>query len=795
MLSSPAPWAATGIVVVAAAWRYANGPTEAVAASLAAGILSAFVGTILLRITAFDAFRILGAACLVAGVGQAAAPLATLHGVVIPTGILWVGTQFLLAGALVLHLATPRHEWRIFAACVGASILLSGMWLLPGLGNVVAWVPAFPLCLLLFVLVRLVRQGTLWRTGPAGWLVLSACGGVVHGALRLVDGGLEVPTAASLSAMAMPLGILLSALDRAGVLFAEAEQEATSFRDANRALILSSDLARRLQRRTEALRDIRDAVHSMDAEDDLEAVLTAVRQALEQLRVPFNFCGLNLVEKTATGYRVRSHGLDATDRWQVTNTEGSNSVIHCWESKEVDYRRDLQQEDAHDEREFMEYLFGVSIRSVVDVPFSHGTLAVNSTAANAFDGETLSDLQGLTEVLAEGFRRLDEIRDRRRVEGRLNSFFTHSFDLLCVATFDGYLQRVNPAWTATLGYVEEELIARPLQDFIHADDLRGTLVKVARLRRGTPTVTFENRFVHKDGSLRWLSWTAARDPDGSVVYGTAQDVTQRVLTEQQLKLSKEAAESARLAQSQFLANMNHELRTPLNAIIGYSELLMEEAEEDAGADPGAVEDLERIRGAAHKLLGMIDELLELSRIEAGHVELRLEWLQPAALVEQLGNEVTAQMQARGNQLHVDVSAAPDAIHTDRLKARQIVLHLLSNAAKFTEGGDVHVIVRSASRLNSDGVEFVVEDTGPGIEADRLDQIFSAFQQVDGSARRSHGGTGLGLTLSRRFCELLGGTIGVRSTPGHGSEFTVWLPVDGESAIASAVAETRTGGAS
>jgi DNA-binding response OmpR family regulator len=231
------------------------------------------------------------------------------------------------------------------------------------------------------------------------------------------------------------------------------------------------------------------------------------------------------------------------------------------------------------------------------------------------------------------------------------------------------------------------------------------------------------------------------------------------------------AEEATRAKSLFLANMSHELRTPLNAILGYSEMLMEEAE-DLGQKT-FVPDLKKIHGAGRHLLSLIDDILDLSKIEAGKVELFYEPIAVIDLVEEVQHLVLPLVRQKGNQLAVDPGEGLGLMEADVTKLRQVLFNLLSNASKFTEAGTVTLAVR---QVDDSRIVFTVADTGIGMSAEQVGKLFQDFTQADASTTRKYGGTGLGLAISKRFCEMMGGDIEVTSTPGVGSTFTVRLPL-------------------
>ncbi|HMA19064.1 MAG TPA: ATP-binding protein, partial [Thermoanaerobaculia bacterium] len=234
--------------------------------------------------------------------------------------------------------------------------------------------------------------------------------------------------------------------------------------------------------------------------------------------------------------------------------------------------------------------------------------------------------------------------------------------------------------------------------------------------------------------------------------------------------AKTAAEEANQAKSAFLANMSHELRTPLNAIIGYSEMLEEDAE--AAGQKSFVSDLQKIRSSGRHLLGLINDVLDLSKVEAGKMKLFLETFDVANLIEEVVATAQPLVEKTSNRLEVRVAPDVGQIREDVTKVRQVLLNLLSNAAKFTEKGTITLEATREADVTGSWVVFRVRDTGIGMTPEQTAKLFQAFTQADGSTMRKYGGTGLGLALSRKFCVMMGGDINVESAPGKGSTFTV-----------------------
>ena len=263
------------------------------------------------------------------------------------------------------------------------------------------------------------------------------------------------------------------------------------------------------------------------------------------------------------------------------------------------------------------------------------------------------------------------------------------------------------------------------------------------------------------------------------LYG--RDVTERKEVEEIRSLNEELAEAldqaleANQAKSTFMANMSHELRTPLNAIIGYSEMLTEDAEDLSNED--FIPDLQRILAAGKHLLELINDTLDLSKIEAGQMDLHLETFSISDIVRDVVTTIQPLVAKNLNTLEVHVADDLGAMHADPTKVRQMLFNLLSNACKFTDQGTISLYVACETANGVDGIVFGVTDTGIGITPEQMKKLFQPFTQADSSTTRKYGGTGLGLTISRRFCQMMGGDITVSSELGVGSTFTARLPTE------------------
>jgi signal transduction histidine kinase len=234
--------------------------------------------------------------------------------------------------------------------------------------------------------------------------------------------------------------------------------------------------------------------------------------------------------------------------------------------------------------------------------------------------------------------------------------------------------------------------------------------------------------------------------------------------------SRQLAEASQ-HKSQFLANMSHELRTPLNAIIGVSEMLREDAE----ALKQDTEPLDRVLGAGRHLVALINDILDLSKIEAGRMELALSSFALAPLINDVVKTIEPLAAKNTNQVAISCDAATGTMHADQMRLRQALLNLLSNANKFTERGTITIDARPGQENGREWITLAVTDTGIGMTAEQIGKLFQEFSQASSNTASKYGGTGLGLAISRRFCQMMGGDIRVESEPGRGSTFTIRLP--------------------
>ncbi|HEV7802089.1 MAG TPA: response regulator [Burkholderiales bacterium] len=443
------------------------------------------------------------------------------------------------------------------------------------------------------------------------------------------------------------------------------------------------------------------------------------------------------------------------------------------------------------------------LRSGFAFPLKTGTQTVGvmeffSRRWQHFDDDFLESISTLGQQIGQFLRRKRAEEELRESESLKAAILETALDCVISITADSRIFEWNAAAERTFGYTRDEALGQLMPELIIPEEHR------ARHYAGITRflATGQGRLLGRRIEIEALRRDGARFPVELSITSTSlrgepyftayvRDITVRKGYERDLAAAKEEAEEANRAKSQFIANMSHELRTPLTAVIGYGEMLEEEAQ-DRGLDT-MLDDLRKINSNARHLLSLINDVLDISKIEAGKMDVHLETFDVATLVRELGATVEALVANKENTLVVECAPDLGTMHSDAVKVRQCLINLVSNAAKFTERGTVRLEVRRGRKDNGETVVFRVADTGIGMTEEQIAKLFQRFSQADASTTRRFGGTGLGLSITKAFSAMLGGDISVESVAGAGTVFELRLPADSgafrDKVIADGGAET------
>jgi two-component system, sensor histidine kinase and response regulator len=398
-------------------------------------------------------------------------------------------------------------------------------------------------------------------------------------------------------------------------------------------------------------------------------------------------------------------------------------------------------------------------------------------------------ITGITIVtfMVLGLAVLTSLIDRRfsvleSSEERLRLIINTAMDAVITMNAEGLITNWNSEAEKTFGWSSQEALGRRLSELIMPQRYREDHERGLQRFLGTGEGMMlrqrtETTALHRDGHEFpvEVATSPVKFGDQWIFSSFMRDIAEHKRAQEELLNAKQAAEDANRAKSIFLANMSHELRTPLNAIIGYSEMLEEETQELGKV--AVVQDLQKIQSAGKHLLALINDILDLSKIEAGKMGLNVETFDVAQVVKEIASTVQPAVTKHTNAIHVDVATNAGEMRADLTKVRQILLNLLSNSCKFTDHGTITLNVSRETIADRDWLQFEVGDSGIGMTAEQKGNLFREFSQADASIARKYGGTGLGLAITHRFVQIMRGTITVDSQPGRGSTFTIQLPAD------------------
>jgi len=543
--------------------------------------------------------------------------------------------------------------------------------------------------------------------------------------------------------------------------------------------------ARRALREWESIVERRRAGEFLRIQRDLAVALSSTSRLIEVLdrlletafRIEWIDCGgVYLVDEQTGDLDLVAHkGLLSELVHSVSHYDADSVNTRLVMAGEPAYRCHSELAPVRDEFRVAE---GMRAITILPVKYEGRVVAALNLASRSRD-----EIPEFTRYVLEAFAapiggiiaRVRSEEALRKSEEKYRLHFEHVSDVVFSLDPQFRFLSVSPSVERALGYRPDEMIGRLFSElnFVAPECLQEAMSDAIRVFSGQPLSSIVYELVAKDGGRKFgevSSVPVFRDGEVVATVSVARDVTDRKQAEEELAKARDAAEAANRAKSEFLANMSHEIRTPMTAIMGFTDLLM--AFELPPLEHR--EHLQTIHRNAENLLTIINDILDLSKIEADKIELERANCSPCRVVEEVRSLMA--LRAAEKDLRLDVECTfplPDTIRTDPLRLRQILVNLTGNAIKFTKSGGVRITVRCTTDENARArIKFEVADTGIGMTADEMAALFRPFSQADASTSRRFGGTGLGLSISHRLARLLGGRLDVESRPGEGSTFTL-----------------------
>lgn len=686
----------------------------------------------------------------------------------------WSASRLFLSAVLFLsYLAWQReqrlgnagrlNEWTIYVVAI--SLTLSSFLFFSVVPMPRAYYPEYvlhrpeellPALLFSLALIGYLRHGHWRRNSFEHWLILSLITGVASQALvmpfsaQLFDIQFD---AAHLLKMASYLCVLIGLFINMAMTFRRAERRADAL--AHRKAVLGQQVAERTEELSRSESLLKQAVHIAGLGHwRADQVSREFLDVSEEYARIFGYT----VEEFMRRYR------SVEQLMSVVHPEDRQRIIKEFRehrSGRVEYR--IVREDG-------------SERIVQDI-FTH---MPDETGASRRSFGTLQDITELREV-ERGLRVSKQALEESEIQFRRAAQVAH-LGHWRADELKGEFTSISEEFARLHGYTVEEYLERYRKlgtdaGTIHPEDR----ARVGEAYDREQDVELEYRIVHRNGAVRHVRefLKVIHDASGTLVAteGTIQDITDIKEAEFELRAARDAAEAANRAKSAFLSNMSHELRTPLNAIIGYSDAIQDDVKQLLPDSSSLIADLQIISREGRHLSALITEVLELSKISAGETKVQVEYFAIEDLLKEVAATIEPMVRQRGNALEVTCPVEIGHMKSDMDKVRQVLRNLMSNAAKFTENGQIECDVRREVRDGGDVIKFQVRDNGIGMSAVQSEEVFEPFVQAETSTASGQPGAGLGLAISRELCRVLGGNIDVESKPGKGSVFTVELPAE------------------